>query len=185
MTEFQRLFCVQARTDFVVFSLLRDQAELPACHALHYLQMATELLGKAHAWKHGPCVSTHRAFVGFLRSLSTNRKAQKQLGYEGQNESWRHLIRKASRSPNAPRTSRLRLRSTDPIQSIRGRAMLQRSRRRSMCLRYGTSYGRPLPDVSSLIWPAASSQQPTLSCERPRTIVERRQNPDYDIRNLH
>ena len=105
MTEFQRLFCVQARTDFVVFSLLRDQAELPACHALHYLQMATELLGKAHAWKHGPCVSTHRAFVGFLRSLSTNRKAQKQLGYEGQNESWRHLIRKSV--PLAERTEDL------------------------------------------------------------------------------
>jgi hypothetical protein len=80
MTEHQRLFLVQARTDLVVFELLLRQAELPACHALHYLQMATELLGKAHAWKHSPQVTTHRAFVGFLRSLSTNRKAQKQLG---------------------------------------------------------------------------------------------------------
>jgi hypothetical protein len=95
MTEYQRLFLVQARTDFAVFELLRRQADLPACHALHYLQMATELLGKAHAWKHGPRTSTHRAFVGFLRSLSTNRKAQKQLGFEGRNENWEHLIRKS------------------------------------------------------------------------------------------
>src|SRR5207237_3991876 len=95
MTEYQRLFLVQARTDFAVFELLRRQPDLPACHALHYLQMATELLGKAHAWKHGPRTNTHRAFVGFLRSLSTNRKAQKQLGFEGPNENWDHLIRKS------------------------------------------------------------------------------------------
>jgi hypothetical protein len=95
MTEYQRLFLVQARTDFAVFELLRRQPDLPACHALHYLQMATELLGKAHAWKHGPRANTHRAFVGFLRSLSTNRKAQRQLGFEGRNENWEHLIRKS------------------------------------------------------------------------------------------
>jgi hypothetical protein len=95
MTEYQRLFLVQARTDFAVFELLRKEPTLPACHALHYLQMATELLGKAHAWKHGPRANTHRAFVGFLRSLATNRKAQKQLGFEGRNENWEHLIRKS------------------------------------------------------------------------------------------
>jgi hypothetical protein len=95
MTEYQRLFLVQARTDFTVFELLRRQPDLPACHALHYLQMATELLGKAHAWKNGPRANTHRAFVDFLRSLSTNWKAQKQLGFKGRNENWKHLIRKS------------------------------------------------------------------------------------------
>ena len=95
MTEYQRLFLVQARTDFAVLELLRVRSELPACHALHYLQMATELLGKAHAWKHGPRANTHRAFVAFLRSLTTNRKAQKQLGFENKNENWEHLIRKS------------------------------------------------------------------------------------------
>lgn len=51
MTEHQRLFLVQARSDFVVFEWLQKQqrnGELPASHALHYLQMATELLGKSH-----------------------------------------------------------------------------------------------------------------------------------------
>jgi hypothetical protein len=56
--------------------------------------MAAELLGKAHAWKRGPTKKTHRAIVGFLRSLSTNRSAQKQLGFERQNQNWEHLIRK-------------------------------------------------------------------------------------------
>jgi hypothetical protein len=95
MTEHQRLFLLQARTDFAVFEMLRGRRELPACHAIHYLQMATELLGKAEAWKHGPQGKSHRAFARFLRSLSTNRHAQKQLGYEGRNENWRHMIRKS------------------------------------------------------------------------------------------
>ena len=92
MTEYQRLFLVQARTDFAVFEWLRARPALPRCHALHYLQMATELLGKARAWKHGCPANTHRALVGFLRGLSTNRKAQKQLGFEGRNENWEHLL---------------------------------------------------------------------------------------------
>ena len=95
MTEFQRLFLIQGRTDFAVFQLLRGQAEFPACHPLHYLQMSTELLGKAHAWKNGSPKKTHRALVGFLKSLSTNRQAQQQLGYAKRNENWSHLIRKS------------------------------------------------------------------------------------------
>jgi len=95
MTEHQRLFLVQAKTDYSVFNLLRKQPELPDCHLLHYLQMATELFGKAWAWKHGPILLSHRAFVGFLRSMTTNRQAQQQLGYKGRNDSWKHIIRKS------------------------------------------------------------------------------------------
>ena len=95
MTEQQRLFLVQARTDFAVFELFRRNSTLPACHALHYLQMATELFGKAHAWRHGGPNLSHRAFVGFVRSLSHNRQAQDQLGFKMQNERWMHLIRKS------------------------------------------------------------------------------------------
>ena len=95
MNRYQRLFLIQAKADMVVFDRLRKDSSLPRCHALHYLQMATELLGKAHAWKNGPRTNTHRAFVGFLRSLATNRTAQNRLGYEGKNANWRHLIRKS------------------------------------------------------------------------------------------
>jgi hypothetical protein len=95
VTEFQRLFLVQARTDFAVFELLQGQPELPACHSLHYLQMATELLGKAYALKDGPPTKTnHRALVAFLRNLSIDRSAQRQLGFDQQRENWRHRIRK-------------------------------------------------------------------------------------------
>ncbi len=96
MTECERLFLVQARTDLAVFELLRKEPNLPACHALHYLQMATELLGKAHAYRNGPPGKhSHRAFVNFLRGLSRNRRAQAQLGYAGRNENWEQLIRKS------------------------------------------------------------------------------------------
>ncbi len=54
MTEHQRLFLVQARSCFAVFELLEEQSDLPSCHSLQHLQMVTELLGKAHAWKNGP-----------------------------------------------------------------------------------------------------------------------------------
>jgi hypothetical protein len=95
VTEHQRLFLVQARTDYLVFDLLRKQPTLPACHSLHYLQMATELFGKAWDWKNGPVKTSHRALVRFLRSLTTVNKAQHQLGYEGKNENWKHRIRKS------------------------------------------------------------------------------------------
>ena len=95
MTEQQRLFLVQARSDFAVFLLLRDRTDLPESHALHYLQMATELLGKAHAWAHGPNARTHRAFVGFLRGLTNNRIAQDRLGFRRRNQHWGQFIRKS------------------------------------------------------------------------------------------
>ena len=83
MTEQQRLFLVQARTDFEVFKLFRGAPRWPSCHALHYPQMAPELLGKA-SWRHSCPRKSHRAFVPFLRSLSHNRDAQQQLGFEKQ-----------------------------------------------------------------------------------------------------
>jgi hypothetical protein len=94
MKEEQRLFLAQARSAYSVYRLLKAQTNLPHCHALHYLQMATELLGKASAWKSGPVKTSHKALVSFLRRLSTNTKAQIRLGYEGENENWTNTIRK-------------------------------------------------------------------------------------------
>jgi hypothetical protein len=51
------------------------------------------MLGKAHSWNKGPNFRSHRAIVGFLRSLSTNRAAQHQLGFERKNEAWESRIR--------------------------------------------------------------------------------------------
>lgn len=55
--------------------------------------MTTEMLGKAHVWRGGAPPGTHRAIVGFLRSLSTNRAVQQQLGFRGKNEAWSSLFR--------------------------------------------------------------------------------------------
>ncbi len=94
MKEEQRLFLVQAKSAYAVYKLLSADKSLHHCHALHYLQMATELLGKPNAWRNGPIGKSHKALVSFLRSLSSNTKAQKQLGYEGQNEKWTLTIKK-------------------------------------------------------------------------------------------
>jgi hypothetical protein len=59
--------------------------------------MATELLGKAHAWKTGPNYKSHKGLVGFVRGLSSNRQAQRLLGYQGKNAFWARVL-KASES---------------------------------------------------------------------------------------
>ena len=109
MTEYQRLFLVQARTDFAVFELLRRQADLPACHKLHYLQMATELLGKAHAWKHGPAlIRTERSWASSEVSPATG-KHKSNWALKDWNENWEaHDPKKAYHWPKALRTWRLR-----------------------------------------------------------------------------
>lgn len=94
MKEEQRLFLVQAKSAYSVYKYLRSEKTLHHCHALHYLQMATELLGKASKWKDGPVEKSHKAFVPFLQSLSSNTKARRQLGFDRQNENWKHTIRK-------------------------------------------------------------------------------------------
>ncbi len=96
MTNQQRLFLIQARSDFEVVKVLTTQhPQLPSCHALHYLQMATELLSKAHQWKYGPPSElSHLGFVSFLRSLRANRRARIQFGFKDHSEAWEQLLRK-------------------------------------------------------------------------------------------
>ena len=94
MTEVQRLFLVQAGSVFDVFKLLNAERTVHPCHALHYLQMATELLGKAGAWRNPPVGKSHKALVPFLRNLTTNSKAQNSMGHRGQNSNWTNKIRK-------------------------------------------------------------------------------------------
>ncbi len=102
MKEEQRLFLAQAKAAYKVYILLKAEKSLHHCHALHYLQMAAELLGKASAWRNGPIGKSHKALVNFLRRLSSNTKAQKQLGYAGHNENWTNTIRKIIRVCLAP-----------------------------------------------------------------------------------
>ena len=79
MDEQQRLYLVQARSDWRVFNLLEDE---PVCHRFHYLQMCTEKLGKAYFWR-GPGAENlgHAVFVRFVRAISTDKKISQALGY--------------------------------------------------------------------------------------------------------
>lgn len=97
MKEEQRLFLVQSRSAYAIYWLLRADTSVHHCHPLHYLQMATELLAKASAWKNSKPKKSHKALVAFLRNLSSNSKAQTQLGFEGYNDNWKQQIRKLVR----------------------------------------------------------------------------------------
>jgi hypothetical protein len=95
VNDFQRLFLSQARADWALFVHLRAQEGMPVCHILHSLQMATEMFGKAFAWRSPPQPKTHRALVRFLRGLMHDRRAREVLGYSRRTAGWRQLIRKA------------------------------------------------------------------------------------------
>ncbi len=72
-TDWRSALLVQARSDFEMLVFLRRHQQ-PFCHQLHFLQMATEKLGKGFATAPGGSQppKVHRAFVGFLRSVRGN-----------------------------------------------------------------------------------------------------------------
>lgn len=68
---YERAFLAQARSDWDVYKLLSAQ-ELPRCHELHYLQMATEKLAKAYRVREtaspvSELVKHHTGFQKFIR----------------------------------------------------------------------------------------------------------------------
>jgi len=76
-------FLAQAQSDWEMYKKM-ERANEPACHSLHYLQMATEKLGKAYFLSAGTGVdevqNSHLAFTRFLRLVARNGKLQKALG---------------------------------------------------------------------------------------------------------
>jgi hypothetical protein len=64
-------FRQQALSDYAVFRHLTTQADIPICHRLHYLQMATEKLAKSLllVGSNAPNERSHYALVPFLRML--------------------------------------------------------------------------------------------------------------------
>ena len=93
MNSVQELWWRQARSDFAVFEILRKN-DVEPCHLLHYLQMATEKLGKAYLWQSGkPLSLTHASFVPFIRALANRSDLERianDLGFGGSNgyRSW-------------------------------------------------------------------------------------------------
>ncbi len=71
MTEAQRLWWLQAQSDYSIFEMLRGKGVNP-CHPLHYLQMSTEKLAKASFWSSGtPPPSMHTGFAAMLRRFGS------------------------------------------------------------------------------------------------------------------
>jgi hypothetical protein len=72
----------QARSDWDARGIV-SEGGCPACHELHYLQMATEKLGKAVLLKSGETLenvnTTHKAFVRFLRVAPKNPSLRQTL----------------------------------------------------------------------------------------------------------
>jgi len=89
--------------DFAVFELLRKQSELPSCTRFTTCKCPRSCWGRPCV-ENGPARTRTGRSPASLRSLSTNRKAQKQLGFEGRNENWIHLIRKVGAGRSASKS---------------------------------------------------------------------------------
>ncbi len=77
MNVAQELWWKQSVSDYAVFETMRSNGVHP-CHALHYLQMATEKIAKASFWSRNtaPALS-HVGFVSFLRRLNSIRREKR------------------------------------------------------------------------------------------------------------
>jgi len=83
LRAWQLAFLKQARADWETYQRI-DDPTWPTCHRLHFLQMASEKLGKALlAGGDMPLeriTHTHAAFVKFIRIARKNHNLQKELG---------------------------------------------------------------------------------------------------------
>jgi len=79
-------FLEQARSDWQAYHFV-DHSTLQPCHALHYLQMATEKLAKAAllagGMKPDELRNSHLAFTKFLRLAFRNRNLRLEMGMTG------------------------------------------------------------------------------------------------------
>jgi hypothetical protein len=73
-SAFAVAFLAQARSDWRVYQQLAAAGELPACHALHYLQMACEKISKAYRLRDtggtfDEITSRHTGFGKFINAF--------------------------------------------------------------------------------------------------------------------
>lgn len=76
----------QGRSDWTLFVELQGRADMPACHALHFLQMATEKLAKAYRFRDSSAdadalLTSHVGFPRFLNAFLLS--PQIRAEYEG------------------------------------------------------------------------------------------------------
>jgi hypothetical protein len=90
-----KAYLEQARSDWATRELLAKNG-CTACHDLHYLQMATEKLGKAGLLRGGgkrieDVWGTHKVFVEFLRTAAKNPSLQRALEFKSLSQ-LRHYV---------------------------------------------------------------------------------------------
>ena len=78
-------YAQQSASDFAVFRLLNATTEYPRCHALHYLQMATEKIAKAYRFRDtdtsiAPLLTKHTAFSKFFQNFLKSPEIKKRYG---------------------------------------------------------------------------------------------------------
>lgn len=94
---FAGAFIAQARSDWSVYRLLSQRAEVARCHQLHYLQMACEKVAKAYRLRDtnsavDELVSKHSGFSKFVSPFFT---AVLKSEYTGKDEQLAVLIKQA------------------------------------------------------------------------------------------
>lgn len=67
--EWSRAFLLQAKSDWAMYLHLCAQTDVPRCHILHYLQMATEKLAKTYLYDPAQGRKVHRAFALYFQML--------------------------------------------------------------------------------------------------------------------
>ena len=76
MNKEQSLWWCQAKSDYTVYLHLRKSG-IHECHLLHYLQMASEKIGKAYFWRTGKIPpKNHSGFYEFLKALLDRRPSE-------------------------------------------------------------------------------------------------------------
>jgi len=77
------VFLIQAKSDWQVYEHL-EKTPLPHCHALHYLQMATEKLAKSYLLAGRSDIKTvrasHHGLTRFLQLVWRNKGLQEEMG---------------------------------------------------------------------------------------------------------
>jgi hypothetical protein len=81
--DWKKHFGRQAQSDYEVYKLLLKAPNVPRCHSLHYLQMATEKLAKYFlAQPNKPPKASHAQFVSFIQCAQNFTALRRALYYE-------------------------------------------------------------------------------------------------------
>ncbi|TDU66182.1 hypothetical protein EI77_03921 [Prosthecobacter fusiformis] len=89
-------FRQQAISDYEVFIHLKAQPQIPMCHRLHYLQMATEKLAKFFMLTGNESLDekSHLVLVSFLRMLPSRPEIRDRLKFSNNPKQFKSYIDK-------------------------------------------------------------------------------------------